>query len=131
MATAVGYEGNVVMPSGHNFKPDMWQGSFGMALIDTTGFEDGGFRTAQGGLRSGAGSATGHVKYNAASTTPGTIAASRAGASATLTITTGCTVTGTMLVANVGHSVDVNGESRVSFDWAFTATITHTHDETP
>jgi hypothetical protein len=130
LTIAVGYLGNCALPTGHVAKLDRWSGSFGMALIDITGFDSSGFREALGGLRSGAGSATGHAKFDAASTTPGTIAASRSGGAATLTAATGCTITGTMLVSNVSHDVDVNGESRVTFDWAFTSTITVTWDET-
>jgi hypothetical protein len=129
LTIAVGYLGSVTLPSGHAAKVDRWSGSFGMALIDITGFDSLGFREALGGLRSGAGSLTGHAKFDDTATSPGTIAAARAGGTLVLQVAAGCTVTGTALLSNISHDVDVNGESRVTMDFAYTGTITVAWDE--
>ena len=114
----------------HDAILDTWSANITQVISDVSGFGDV-WAQKRGGLKGGTFSAGGHMSYDAATTAPGGDAIAAAGDTVTLTLATGCTISGTAVFGNVAYSSDVQGDATVTYDGEFTGTITETWDETP
>ena len=124
MATASGVDGSVTFVNTHNAKFDTWTMRAGQRMNNITGFDSGGFEENLGGLKFGEGSATGHNQYGVANTAPGMASFSKTGGNATFQVATNCTLASTIIVSDGTISVDVNGASRIAFNYRTSGTIT-------
>jgi hypothetical protein len=125
----VGFDGDAAI-TGHNAKLATWSASFPQVVTDVSAFQDT-WAENRGGRRSGRFSAGGVMSFDAATTAPAADSLTQAGVAVTLTVATGCTYTGTAVLSNVSINSDSGGAARISFDGAFTGTVTETWDETP
>lgn len=124
MATAVGVNGSVTFVTGHNAKFDRYALTIGQRMINTTGYDSGGFEENTAGLKYGFGKASGHMKYGVASSAPGIDVLSQTGATSTFQIAVGCTLAATTVIETISINSDVNGEERVDFNFRLSGTIT-------
>jgi len=134
-ATIQGIGGSVTFPTGFNFKAASWSGDYSIETVDTTGFDEAGFRTKEPVIMSMSGSVAGTAESGAVApilstlATGTTIAASTlAAAKATLTLTafTGCTFAMTAVVTRVSMSRPADGKMDVTMDFESTGPITQT-----
>lgn len=126
---AVGSDGDVTLPSGHNIVTRAWTMNINQPVTDTTGFGDT-WRRNRGGVYGGGGSISGVPEFDATSTAPGAAALSNTGGSGTLQVATGCTYGGTMIFSNFNAGSTQGGEATMSFDYVWDDTVTETWDET-
>ena len=127
MTRIVGNDGAAAL-TGHLAVFDNWAATIATVLGDVTGFGDG-WKRVRGGKKSGTFSAGGHSDGLAAQA-PLSTAIVPEGAAVALTLTTGCTLTGTGVVGNVAFNSDVQGDQTIAFDGEFTGPILETWDET-
>ena len=130
--TIEGLGGSVTI-AGYNVKFASWSADYTMETVDTTGFDDGGFRTKAPVIASMTGSAAGTASEGAATTEPipGALATTAmtvggmaaATAAVVLTGTTGCTFTFSAVVTRVSMSRPVDGKMDVTCDFESTGVI--------
>lgn len=137
-----GLGGNVSLPTGFNGKFSDFDYSIDIPEQVTTGFDDGGFVTADpvGPIRM-TGTVNGITEYDATNTTPFPDALadgsgmalgdlkSNAQGTVTLTITTGCTLAATANITNFSGSRS-HSETSSSWSYASSGAITKAWDET-
>jgi hypothetical protein len=129
----IGTNGNVTLPTDFSAALNQWYLTLEQTPVETTNYGDSGNRTYRGGLRGGAGSATGFPSFDAAASAPGwdKIADGTYGAPAAITLTaaTGCTYTGNVIVSGIAFGHDLQGNATITFNFVFSGAITETWDE--
>ena len=140
LQTIQGLNGDVTMPTGFNFKVTQWSGDWIVDVVDTTGFDDGGFRTKEPVMTQLNGSVTGTGEFGAATTAPipanlvdgsamSTGDLAEAKATITLLATTGCSYAFTAVMTRVSFTRPVDGKMDVSLDFESSGPITQVWDE--
>jgi len=121
--------------AGFNLKVSAWSANYVMENVDTTGFEDGGYRTFEPTISTMTGSLSGTAVFDAASTNlipagllDGAVMTGDdldlAKVAVVLTAKTGCTYSGTVVVSGVSLNRAVDGKGEVNLDFVFTGPIT-------
>lgn len=111
MAVIAGYNGSVTFATGYTTKLDQWSISFAAEQLDITGFEDSGWQTNIGGLRSWSGSFSGKYDHTASPLGDTTTFAGLGGAAASATFTSSgdADITGSIVITGVDVTVPVSG----------------------
>jgi hypothetical protein len=129
MATAVGIDGSVTFVTGHNAKFDRFDLTIGQRLINTTGYGET-YEVNSGGLKFGRFTASGHVKFNVATSALGMDDLTGTGGSAVFQLASTCTETVTVIIETINVTSDVNGEERVTFSGPTSGAVVEAWDET-
>jgi len=142
MSTAQGLAGSITMPTGYNMKHASFDLDHSTETVDTSGFEDNGFRTREPVVTSFTGSTAGTLEWDASNTAPlpsvladgSAMAAtdlSNAQGTLTMQVVTGCTIAATCNVTGFSASRSFDGKADASYNFESTGPITQSWDETP
>jgi len=136
MPTIQGTGGSVTLPGGFNAKLNTWSAQLTVETVDTTGFEDNGYRTREPVLVTLSGSASGAARFSAEHATPAnaSLLGSTAGlggakGEVVLQAAPGCSYSFVAVMKRVSLSRPVDGRCVVSFDFDSTGPIVQTWDE--
>ena len=136
MATIQGTGGSVVLPGGFNAKLNNWSAQITIESIDTTGFEDDGYRTREPVAVSLSGSASGAARFNVENATPANAtllgeAAGLGGAKGQVTLQAaqGCAYSFTAVMKRISLTRPVDGRCDVTFEFDATGPITQTWNQ--
>lgn len=133
MATIQGTGGSVTLPGGFNAKLNNWNAQIIIQTIDTTGFEDNGYRTREPVTVSLSGAASGAARFNTENATPtnATLLTTSAGlggakGQVTLQAAQGCHYTFNAVMKKITLARPVDGRCDVTFEFESTGPITQT-----
>jgi hypothetical protein len=136
MPTIQGSGGSVVLPGGFNAKLNNWTAQLIIETVDTTGFEDLGYRTREPVLVTLIGTASGAARFNIENATPAsaTLLGESAGlggakGDVTLQAAPGCTYSFAAVMHRITLTRPVDGRCDVTFDFQATGHITQTWDQ--
>ncbi len=136
MPTIQGTGGSVTLPGGFNAKLNNWSAQLTVETVDTTGFEDNGYRTREPVMVTLSGSASGAARFSAEHATPAntTLLGETAGLGGAkgdviLQAAPGCAYSFHAVMRRVSFSRPVDGRCDVSFDFESTGPIVQTWDE--
>lgn len=136
MPTIQGTGGSVTLPGGFNAKLNTWSAQITVETVDTTGFEDNGYRTREPVLVTLTGSASGAARFSAENATPAnaTLLASSAGlggakGEVVLQAAPGCAYSFSAVMKRIALSRPVDGRCDVTFEFESTGPIVQTWDE--
>lgn len=128
MANAVGMNASVTFLSGHSLCADKVRITESQALIPTTCF-GATHEGNTGGLKSGRLMVEGTPKYNVTASNAGFGSISSSGGAFTITVASGCTISGNCILSDQTFEADVNGSSRLTYNAATDGAISSVWDE--
>lgn len=131
MATIQGTGGNAAFPTGFNMKFNGWSATTNIETVDTTGFEDNGYRVRKPVILSMDGSATGTAEGGSSTPMPAALLAATADpdqAEGTITLTgeTGNTYSFPAVITSVSHNRPHDGKYDITFSFESAGRITQT-----
>ena len=136
MPTIQGSGGSVVLPGGFNAKLNNWTAQLVVETVDTTGFEDQGYRTREPVLVTLTGTASGAARFSIQNATPANAdllgeSAGLGGAKGAVTLQAapGCTYSFSAVMHKITLSRPVDGRCDVTFEFQATGPITQTWDQ--
>lgn len=113
---AIGNDGNITLPSGHNAHINSWTANVSRVENVITGFSDDAARRRLG-VQDITGSASGFPNFGESGTAPGTDAADPGG-DLTLTIATGCTLQAAVVLTSFEFGSSKTGDATLTFNFA-------------
>lgn len=126
----VGNDGNVTMPTGHNFEAQSWSLNINQVVTDITSYSDT-WRTMRGGVKGGSGSISGVPEYDDTGLAPNADTLSAAPvASMVLTMATGCTYGSSIVVESFDLGSSKTGDATIALNFQTSGAVTETWDET-
>lgn len=130
-STIQGVGGTVALVSGFYSKFHTWEATLNLSVVDTTGFEDNGYRTREITIADITGTATGTAIKGIANSTPvvaallaGTLAPTNAKGSMTLTSDTGCTHAFTAVIGDIKFTRPIDGKEDITHSFQSSGAIT-------
>lgn len=130
-ATIQGVGGGVTLPTGFKSKFHTWEATLNLSTVDTTGFEDNGYRTREITIADITGTATGTAIKGDTGLTPvpatllaSTLLPSAAKGSIVLTSDTSCTYSFTGVIADVKFTRPIDGKEDLTHSFQSTGAIT-------
>lgn len=124
-----GIDGGVTLPTGHAAKLRAWSLVVNQEVADCSGFSStSDWREALAGMKSWSGVASGYVEFDAASTAPNAHTPVGSG-SITLTVGSGCTYAGTVIITSISVSQSIDGVASIAFSFVGNGALTETWDE--
>ena len=138
MATIEGINGAYSPVTDFNVKAASWNGTLNITTVEDTGFTDNGWESHKPTKLGLSGGAAGVGEFDADGTTPipsavmqSTAGLSSTRGSATLTATTGCTLSATTQMQSVGFNRANDGSLELSHSFVTSGQVTLAWDETP